>query len=76
MGCSRSGIFGIWDDRGMGYFEYGMLKMWDIGDLRCGLFGMWDVEGTNVRNVGGMFGMRDVLDVGCGMLDVCRDVEC
>ena len=75
-------MFGMRYAREVAYWGYGMLGMWDIGDVgcwRCGMLGMWDVGDVGCWGCG-MLGMRNVQDwdvrnMGCGMWDVCRDVE-
>ena len=56
----------MWDVGDVGCWGCEMLGMWDVGDvgyLGCGIIGMRNVQDWDVRNMG------------CGMWDVCRDVE-
>ena len=60
MGCSASGIFGMWDVQDVEYFV-----TWDVQIARClgfGVFRIWDV--VDVRCSGnGIFGISIVWNV-------------
>ena len=63
MGCSRGGMFGMWDVREVRCTGGGMYGRWDVRDVGCSggeMYGRWDVREVGCSECGMFAGMLDV----------------
>ena len=47
VGCSRCGMFGMWDVWDVGCSGYGTFRIWDVWDVGCSGCGIRDVDLQN-----------------------------